>query len=123
VLLVDDDPAVVEVERRALERAGFEVDATSEGAAALEAFRADPNRYSAVVADQVMPDLTGEALSLEISRLRPDLPIILCSGFPNTLTLDRVKAAGVREFVMKPVDGEELARTVQRVVRAAAGRS
>jgi len=117
VLLAGAEDAAMAQARDALEGLGLTVEVLAGGRAALEAFRAGPDRWQAVVTDQDLGDMTGEQLSLEITRIRGEVPIILCSDLAKALTLDRVKASGVTEFVAKPVDAEELAGAVERVMR------
>src|SRR5262249_38090886 len=118
VLLAGSDDADMATARATLERLGFSVDAIRGGRAALEAFRAQPEHWRAIVTDQELGDMSGEAFSVEISRVQPDLPIILCSGLTKSITLDRLRASGIRELVAKPVELEEFAGAVERAMRA-----
>jgi FixJ family two-component response regulator len=85
-------------------------------AAALTAFRAEPERWSLVITDHMMPVMSGEAMAREMLAIRPDLPIIICTGFGDTITAESARAVGIREFVMKPVIGRELAEIVSRLL-------
>src|SRR5262249_3820340 len=87
VLLAGSDDADMATARATLERLGFSVGAIRGGRAALEAFRAQPEHWRAIVTDQELGDMSGEAFSVEISRVQPDLPIILCSGLTKSITL------------------------------------
>jgi PAS domain S-box-containing protein len=118
VLFVDDEPDLTHIGRHSLERLGYGCDAMSSAFAALAAFRADPDRWSIVITDHMMPGMTGEAMAREMLAIRPDLPIILCTGFGDTITADSARATGIREFVMKPVVGRELAEIVNRLLRS-----
>ena len=109
--------------RRVLEAAGLSVETVTGGRAALETFRADHGNWRMVVLSDGMEDVAAESLSLEISRIRPDLPIILCTEVGKTLTLDRLRAAGVTETVPSPVDPGELAIAVERALRIGARRA
>ncbi len=122
VLLAGPTPEGLAPMRRALEVAGLTVDAVIGGRTALETFRAEPARWRMTVLDGGLQDVSAESLSLEISRIRPDLPIILCSELGKTVTLDRIRASGVTEFVAMPVDPEELAIAVDRALRTSARR-
>jgi PAS domain S-box-containing protein len=117
VLFIDDEPDLTDIGRQSLERLGYRCDTMSNAAAALAAFRADPDRWSAIITDHMMPGMTGEAMAREILAIRPDMPIIMCTGFGDTITSDTAKVSGIREFVMKPVSGRELAEIVSRVLR------
>ena len=70
----------------------------------LEAFRTDPNRFDVVITDQTMPQMTGEDLIHALHRLRPELPVILCTGFSHVMDAKKAQALGQVTFPMKPVD-------------------
>ncbi len=108
--------------RRVLEAAGLAVESVAGGRAALETFRADSGRWRLAVLLDGLEDVAAQSLSLEIFRIRPDLPIILCSELAKTLTLDRLRAVGMTEIVPTPVDPGELAIAVERALRIGARR-
>jgi PAS domain S-box-containing protein len=108
--------------RRVLEPAGLAVETVVGGRTALETFRADPGRWRVAVFAEPLEDVSAESLGAEISRIRPDLPIILCAEVGKRLTLDRQRAAGVTEIVPMPVDPGELAIAVERALRIGARR-
>jgi DNA-binding NtrC family response regulator len=81
---------------------------------ATRAFRDEPDAYAAVVTDQVMPRMTGDEVAGELLRIRPDLPIVLCTGFGRAMTPERARAIGVREYLAKPFTLEELAGALRR---------
>ena len=83
---------------------------------ALEAFRAAPSRYDVVITDQTMPNLSGEALAREIMRIRPDIPIVLCTGFSHTMTEEKARELGIRKFMMKPILRHDLVLALQEVL-------
>ena len=76
---------------------------------AFETFSSDPSRFDLVITDQTMPGITGLNLAREILKIRPDIPVILCSGHSDAVTLDKLKEAGITEFLMKPLARKELA--------------
>jgi PAS domain S-box-containing protein len=119
VLIVDDEEALVAVTVEALKRLGYEAEAFADGARALEAFRAAPQRYDVVVTDEVMPGLSGTELAAELRRLRPGLPIILVSGYIGPRITERAADAGVDEILRKPVQSRELAAALARALRRA----
>ena len=92
------------------------------GRAALEAFRANSGKWRAAVLEGGLQDVSAESLSVEFSRIRPELPIILCSEVGKIVTLDRIRASGVTEIVATPVDPGELAIAVERALRTGARR-
>jgi PAS domain S-box-containing protein len=118
ILLVDDEEPVLRSERTMLESLGYTVMAIDKSDAALKLFREQPNRFDLVIADQTMPTMTGSELSRKLMQIKPDIPIILCTGFSEAVDEDQVKAEGIREFVMKPFSTKEMAETVRRVLDA-----
>jgi DNA-binding NtrC family response regulator len=114
---VDDEPDLTHIGWRSLERLGYRCDAMSNAASALAAFRAEPDRWRLVITDHMMPGITGAAMAREMLAIRPDLPIVLCTGFGDTITAESARAAGIREFVMKPVIGRDLAQIVSRLLQ------
>ena len=86
--------------------------------AALRAFRESPQRFDIVLTDESMPELAGTALAVEIARLRPDLPIVLMSGFAGAQLQERARALGVRELLRKPLRRKDIADCFGRVLPA-----
>jgi len=84
--------------------------------AALKLFIADPGRFDVVVTDQTMPNLTGIELARQFIALRRDIPVVLLTGFSHLVDADAAKAAGIREFLLKPLTKREMARTVRKVL-------
>ena len=109
ILLVEDEKLVAKMEQEMLEGLGYEVVVCTSSMAALERFRRDPSLYDIVMTDQTMPELTGERLACELLQIRPDLPIILCTGFSHTVTAERAKALGIRGYLTKPYSMQDLA--------------
>ena len=116
ILFVDDEPQIVMLGKRVLEALGYDVQACTASLKALETFRTDPCPFDAVVTDQTMPGLTGMQLAKELLKLRPDLPIILCTGFSEAVTMVKVREAAVREYVNKPVLTQDLAPAIRRAL-------
>ena len=83
---------------------------------ALEVFRADPHRFDAVITDQTMPNLTGDALARKLLQLRPEVPIVLCTGFSHVISPENAKAMGIRAFLFKPLLMRDLGRTLREVL-------
>jgi PAS domain S-box-containing protein len=118
ILLVDDEETILEVGKKRLERIGYQVVAKASGVEALQTFVQQADRFDLVITDQTMPHLTGAELAIELQRIRPDIPIILCTGFSEAMTPERAKAIGIRELLMKPVAMHDLASSI----RAALGK-
>ncbi len=116
ILLVDDEKALIEAVQRMLEQLGYTVVAKTCGVEALEEFRARPDAFDLVITDQTMPKMTGLDLSRELMAIRPDLPVILCTGFSENLTAEKCKASGVRALLMKPVALSSISSTIRKVL-------
>ena len=99
-----------------LERLNYEVVTCLSSVEALEAFRAAPQRFDLVITDQTMPQMTGDALAQALRRIRPDIPIILCTGFSHTMDPGRARTLGIDAWLAKPWQAHELATTIQRVL-------
>jgi len=116
ILLVDDELQIVESLQRMLEFHGYQITAKTSSKEALEAFRLAPHDFDLVITDQTMPYLTGDQLVLGMKKIRPNTPIILCTGFSNTLDEIKAKALGIDAFLMKPVLRKELVETIRTVL-------
>ena len=116
ILLVDDEKDLVELWEETLQRLGYQVVGTTSSIEALETFQAKPDRFDLVITDQTMPQMTGIALAKELLRLRPELPIILCTGFTDPARVENIKALGIREMVNKPLSKAEIAIIIRKVL-------
>ncbi|MFH1350835.1 MAG: CHASE2 domain-containing protein [Pseudomonadota bacterium] len=116
ILLIDDEEILVEIGKEILEQLGYEVTPKRNSLAALEAFRENPGKFDLVITDMTMPLMTGEMLAKELMKIRPDIPIILCTGFSERITEKKAKAIGIREFVMKPLVMRDLAKTIRKIL-------
>jgi len=112
ILVVDDEPVVLATNSRALKRLGYEVIVESSSTEALKTFCSDPTQFDLILTDQTMPHMTGMELTEEILRVRPNMPIILCTGFSELVDEKRAWAAGICGFLMKPVSMGDLARAI-----------
>ncbi len=116
VLFIDDEPMLVEWGRTVLERLGYRVIAVTDSAEALRTFSCDPSPFDLVVTDHTMSGLTGLQLAEELLMIRPDIPIILCTGHSETVSPDIAKEVGIEEYLMKPLSKQQLATAVRRVL-------
>jgi PAS domain S-box-containing protein len=116
ILLVDDEQPIVDMEKRMLERMGYRVDALTGSGDALALFRADPKRYDLVISDMSMSGMTGDALLKQVLAIRPDIPTILCTGYTELISEERVKTIGIRALLPKPLAAEELAVMIRKVL-------
>jgi CheY-like chemotaxis protein len=116
ILFVDDEETIVRLGKELLAPLGYTVEVYTSSPEALNAFRQNPQRYDLVITDQTMPGLTGEALSRELLRIRPELPIILCTGFSHIMTAEKAKALGIQAYLLKPLAIRDLAPIVRHVL-------
>ena len=116
ILFVDDEPPIARLGRRYLERLGYTVTVQESSEEALALFREDAAQFDLVVTDMTMPRMTGDELAAEILAIRPDMPVILCTGYSSRVSESRAREIGVRAFVMKPLTQSELAHTVRRLL-------
>ncbi|MBN2123377.1 MAG: PAS domain S-box protein [Deltaproteobacteria bacterium] len=117
ILFVDDEKPLVDLGRQMLERLGYRVTPRTGSLEALEAFRSSPDRFDLVITDQTMPNMVGMRLAEEIKKARPDIPIIVCTGFSDALTPEKVEMAGLEGFLLKPLHIRALAETLHRVLK------
>jgi CheY-like chemotaxis protein len=117
VMVVDDERSLVALAEETLAELGYEPAGFDSSVAALEAFRAEPQRFDLVLTDETMPDLSGVELAREIRRLRPDLPIVLMSGYSGAQLTQRAQATGVAEVLRKPLVRRDIAESLERVLR------
>ena len=113
IMYVDDEPALVEIGGRMLQRLGYRVDAVTDSLEALKRFRSNREQYDLLITDQTMPKMTGADLAREVLQIRPDLPVILCTGFSETLSMAKIDEIGAYALLMKPLALEKLAATVR----------
>lgn len=118
ILLVDDESVIAELLKLKLERLGYRVDARTDSMKALELFKGAPEEFDLVITDMTMPGMTGDRLSMECINIRPDIPIILCTGYSNQIDEERARDIGIKEFMMKPVTMNDLAARIRNILNA-----
>ncbi|MEW6267435.1 MAG: ATP-binding protein [Thermodesulfobacteriota bacterium] len=116
ILFVDDEAALVEIGQTLLQRLGYRVEARTNSLEALDIFRRRPFDFDLIITDQTMPHLTGLELARRIIDIRPDVPVLLCSGFSYQITQEKMASSGVRGLVMKPVLAHELSRAIRQAL-------
>lgn len=116
ILFVDDEETIVRLGQELLSSLGYTVEVETSSLEALAKFKQDPHRFDLVITDQTMPSMTGEGLSRELLRIRPQLPIILCTGFSHIMSAEKAKALGIQAYLMKPLAIRDLAPIVRHVL-------
>lgn len=116
ILFVDDEQALVELAQVLLERLGYRVVGTTSGLEALELIRSQPETFDLVITDLMMPQMTGVDLAVELARVKPTLPVILCTGFSDPISSVPVSYDGIQEILHKPIASLDLAMSIERVL-------
>jgi len=116
ILLIDDEQSMLKAMQQMLERLGYTVDAKWSSTEALETFREDSDGFDLIITDYTMPEMTGVILAKAMMGIRPDVPVILCTGFSEQVDEEKSKAIGIRAFAMKPIIMREMAETIRQVL-------
>ncbi|MGO9414301.1 MAG: response regulator, partial [Syntrophobacteraceae bacterium] len=116
ILFVDDEEALALMGQKMLISLGYNVSIRTNPLEVLEAFRSDPYSLDLLVTDMTMPDLRGDELATQLLAIRPDLPIILCTGFSELMNETLAKKMGIGEFIMKPYTKQKLAKAVRNLL-------
>jgi PAS domain S-box-containing protein len=116
ILFVDDEPFQTDMLKHLLGLLGYRVETRNTAAEALALFQQDPQAFNLVITDMVMPKMTGDELAVRLLEIRPDLPIILATGYSQNITEAKAKAMGIKAFALKPLLIEELSRLIRQVL-------
>jgi CheY-like chemotaxis protein len=122
ILFVDDESVLVDMGKQILESLGYDVITRTSSIEALELFKAQPDRFELVITDMTMPNMTGDDLAQELMHIKPNIPIILCTGFSATIDEQKARAMGIRAFVLKPIVKREIAATIRKVLDQTVGK-
>jgi len=116
ILFVDDETSIAEMGKAMLSGLGYRVTARTNSLEALEEFRSQPGDFDLLITDQTMPKMSGVQLVQEMRKIRPELPVILCTGYSAAIGEDSAGGMGVRHFIMKPLTMRVLAETVRKAL-------
>ena len=116
ILFIDDEEALVEMGEGVLAGLGYDVTSRTSSREALVLLKKDVSRFDLIITDQTMPEMTGFELAKKILSIRPDMPIILWTGFSHQVDAETAKQAGIKAFVMKPLAKREIAKTIRKVL-------
>jgi len=116
ILFVDDEPPIVDIGKQILESLGYDVTTRISSLEALELFKAEPDRFDLVITDLTMPNMAGDILAKELMRIRPGIPVILCTGYSVRINQQQAIALGIRAFVSKPMLIKEIAGVIRKVL-------
>jgi CheY-like chemotaxis protein len=116
ILLIDDELPIVKLSQRVLESLGYQVTTQTNSIEALELFESKPEHFDLVITDMTMPGLTGDKLAKTMLEIRPELPIILCSGYSKKLSVNPILVSHIKAVLNKPITKINLAQTVREVL-------
>ena len=116
ILLVDDEDQIINIEQQILERLGYQVTPKTDSQEALEEFASQPDRFDLVITDMTMPKMTGDQLAQRMMEIKPQIPVILCTGYNEAISEEKALAMGIDKFVMKPIVKDVLASTIRTVL-------
>ena len=116
ILFVDDEEMLVQIGKDMLTSLGYEVIERTSSLEARKLFQSGPDRFDLVITDMTMPNMTGIELAKEIMRIRPGIPVILCTGFSEEITPEKATAIGLKDFIMKPLIRNKIAAAIRRAL-------
>ena len=116
ILFVDDEISITQMVKRMFERLGYKVQTATTPQDALDRFALNPDHFDLVITDMTMPQMTGVKLSEKLMDIRPDIPIIICTGYSSLVDEEKAKKLGLAAYVMKPIDMKETAQTIRKVL-------
>ena len=116
ILYVDDEKLLTDLFSRLLEPLGYKVTTKTNSTEALKLFKSKPDDFDMLITDQSMPDLSGVEMAIEFLKIRPDIPIILCTGYSSKISAEEAKKIGIKEFMMKPLHRRQLAATIRKIL-------
>lgn len=116
ILFIDDEEPIVQVNRELLERLGYRVTGRTSSLEALELIKANPDRFDLIISDTTMPQMPGDKLASEILKIRPDIPIVLCTGYSERISAEKASRLGVKYFIFKPALINEIAHTIRKAL-------
>ena len=117
ILFVDDETTIVDMGKQMLESLGYKVTTRTSSIEALELFKAKADKFDLVVTDMTMPNMTGDKLAREMLKVKPGIPVILCSGYSARISQDQAQAMGLQAFVPKPILRREIAAIIRKVLQ------
>ncbi|MEJ2157425.1 MAG: PAS domain S-box protein, partial [Desulfobacteraceae bacterium] len=119
ILFVDDELSIAKMGSQMLERMGYSVTTRTSSVEALELFKVKPDAFDLVITDMTMPNLTGDKLAIELMKIRPDIPVILCTGYSRKIADETASEIGIKAFAYKPMVKADLAKTIRKVLEEA----
>jgi CheY-like chemotaxis protein len=116
ILFIDDEPMLVEMSKEMLSRLGYSVTVAKNGLEALTTFQNQPEVFDLIITDHAMPGITGFDMARRMLQIRPNLPIILCTGYSSRISEEKAQSYGIKGFVLKPIIRKEIAELIRKVL-------
>ena len=116
ILFVDDEESLIDMGKQLLVSLGYDVTTRINSIEAFELFKTRPDAFDLVITDLTMPNMTGDELAKKLMAIRPDIPVILCTGFSTRITEEKSKNMGIRAFILKPLIRKDIAGTIRKVL-------
>lgn len=116
ILVVDDEDAIVNMIEKILRNLGYTVTGETSSVSALETFKSHPDAYDFVITDMAMPDMVGAELANKILGIRPNTPIMICTGFSERFDNKKALSLGIKDYINKPILLEELSRKIRKIL-------
>jgi PAS domain S-box-containing protein len=117
ILFLDDEPALVKVGTKVLKRLGYRVESRVNSIKALEAFKTSPDDFDIIITDMTMPNMTGVVFAKEVHQIRPEIPVVICTGFSGDINNENFKQYGINAFLMKPITKKVLSETLHNILQ------
>lgn len=121
LLFVDDEKPIVDTVKKMLKHMGYDVVTTTSTTYALEIFKTQPDSFDLVLTDMTMPEMTGFELSKKLKEIRPDIPVILCTGYSFNLTEPMLAQKGINKIIVKPIIMSKLSAAISAVLLQSGG--
>jgi len=116
ILFVDDEPEITFMGKKMLENLGYKVSISSNSISALEEFKKDPDKYSLLVTDQSMPNISGTELAIRMKEIKPELRVIIITGYADNLSEAVLSQSGISEVILKPMILDDFSKVIRRVL-------
>ena len=116
IMVIDDEKTIAQMMSSMLTSIGYSVSVYTSSEDAFETFAADPAQFDLIITDQTMPGLTGSDVARKVLEIRPEMPIVLCTGYSAMVKKETIEEIGVKEFIMKPFGAEKLFRVIRKAL-------
>jgi len=116
IMIVDDEKAIRDVSEEIIKSHGYKVSVFENGSKALCEFQKDPNKFDLIITDMAMPKMSGEKLAIEMLKKNPKIPVLLCTGFSETLSEEKASSIGIRKIFNKPLEMNALLKNIREIL-------